>query len=797
MKLTNISCDQFAGIRDRDIDFEEGINVVYGKNESGKSTIANLISSVLFQDSKMDGRIDKEFKNKYFPADLKDNDFSTDTIDGSIKFEIDNMEYKLSKEWGVDARCKLSTPNGIIKTNKKIADTLKDVLPYGEGVYRDMLLSSQYNMDQVLETLMDPKIKSEAEKDILNAVSKAFVESDDITIDKIELKIDKKIKELGENWDLENNRPVPKQNKNCERRTINIGSILQAYYDFEDREKERDDINKLEIDFDEAKLNYKKVLEEFNKSKEEYNAFIESAANLITLQSLKKEKTQLLENINIYKKAEEVWPSEIKKYEQAKKLEEELNNREVLNLYSRINDLDAKIAEYAKILGDKVAPKKDEIANVKAAFTNITRLENKLCGMNLSATIEMLNGHNIEVKSERTGNSIQIDDENMQINEAVVIKIPGIMEMKLAPADVNVNQIKEEIFEYKKTKDTIFNKFVVNSVDDLEKLKDEIEDVQKSLEDARNKKENELVNTSYKDSQDILKIVDEIDKASVREDELIRTDIETICGKNNIKTYIDLKENDIKNYEKIYGDIEALRNKHLETKKIIQDIEKKMDEINIPEEYKTVNDPNKYKNDLQVKMDKAETLKDNCFESKNKIEVKIQSIEENFSVDPIEAVEAAQNKLEKQKELLHHWNHIKEVFVRVKESVNDNPMEDIAHSFTKYLEIISDGGIISEFPKLDKLEVNIYSKNYDVKYSMLSEGTKETVSLAFRLAVLDHLFPTGGGIIVLDDPFTDMDLDRVEKSCKLVKECAKKHQVILLTCREEYIDMLGGNLIRF
>lgn len=56
MKLKNISCTQFAGVRDRNISFLDGINVVYGKNESGKSTMANLIVRTLFQKAKLDRR---------------------------------------------------------------------------------------------------------------------------------------------------------------------------------------------------------------------------------------------------------------------------------------------------------------------------------------------------------------------------------------------------------------------------------------------------------------------------------------------------------------------------------------------------------------------------------------------------------------------------------------------------------------------------------------------------------------------------------------------------------------------
>lgn len=101
-----------------------------------------------------------------------------------------------------------------------------------------------------------------------------------------------------------------------------------------------------------------------------------------------------------------------------------------------------------------------------------------------------------------------------------------------------------------------------------------------------------------------------------------------------------------------------------------------------------------------------------------------------------------------------------------------------------------------EFPQTDKLDMNIYSGDRLVGYGQLSEGTKETVYLAFRLAVLDHLFPDGGGVVVLDDPLTDMDEERVEQSCALIRDCAERHQVIFLTCREAYLPLLNGNVIR-
>ena len=37
-----------------------------------------------------------------------------------------------------------------------------------------------------------------------------------------------------------------------------------------------------------------------------------------------------------------------------------------------------------------------------------------------------------------------------------------------------------------------------------------------------------------------------------------------------------------------------------------------------------------------------------------------------------------------------------------------------------------------------------------------------------------------------------MNAGRTAQSCKLIKEYVTRHQVIFLTCKEDYIDTLGG-----
>ena len=56
MKIKKVECDQFAGVQDKTLEFGEGLNIVIGDNESGKSSMVDLIFQLLFNKVKLDDR---------------------------------------------------------------------------------------------------------------------------------------------------------------------------------------------------------------------------------------------------------------------------------------------------------------------------------------------------------------------------------------------------------------------------------------------------------------------------------------------------------------------------------------------------------------------------------------------------------------------------------------------------------------------------------------------------------------------------------------------------------------------
>lgn len=94
MHLSKISINYFGKLKDFEIDFAEGMNVIYGRNEAGKSTILSFIKSMLygFPSSRKESIRDNDRK-RYMP-------WGNNIASGEIQIEENGMIYIIKRSFG-------------------------------------------------------------------------------------------------------------------------------------------------------------------------------------------------------------------------------------------------------------------------------------------------------------------------------------------------------------------------------------------------------------------------------------------------------------------------------------------------------------------------------------------------------------------------------------------------------------------------------------------------------------------------------------------------------------------------
>ncbi len=93
MKIKNLSIGAFGKLSDKSFDFSDGINVIYGENEAGKSTICSFIKYMLYGFSSKSKEISVNDKLKYTP-------WNSETVFGSATLSAGGKNLRIERKTG-------------------------------------------------------------------------------------------------------------------------------------------------------------------------------------------------------------------------------------------------------------------------------------------------------------------------------------------------------------------------------------------------------------------------------------------------------------------------------------------------------------------------------------------------------------------------------------------------------------------------------------------------------------------------------------------------------------------------
>jgi len=300
MIISRLKLDPFAGMTKQEVTFDEGLNVILGPNEAGKSTLLNALRMVLFMPTHYGKRIRDREIMPFMPLG------GGDTIRVELSFLVGKEVYHLAKSWGKLRESKLRLPGGgLLADAQAIQDKLQELLVLREGTFNSVLFANQSGLSYAFDSLSE---NSEAAQDLASVLRKAVFETDGVSIEQLSQTIEDLHNAYFSRWDMEFNHPEGGRGVDNPWRK-SLGEILRAYYEKEELKQALNDIRRYEEQVEELVKQIRDLSEEITILRKFVDAnrlVVDDARLRIRLEA---EKTALQEEEKRLREISRKWPT--------------------------------------------------------------------------------------------------------------------------------------------------------------------------------------------------------------------------------------------------------------------------------------------------------------------------------------------------------------------------------------------------------------------------------------------------------------------------------------------------------
>ena len=458
MKIKEIKINSYGNIQNKEIQLIKGINLIYGNNESGKSTLLHFITHMFYGISKNKrGKIISDY-DKYLP-------WNTEEFSGKINYELDSGE-----TFEVFRNFKKKDP---VILNSQYEDVTSQYVVDKTNGNQFFFEQTKMNEETFLSSVVSEQNQVEIDKQTQNILIQKLANiagtgDDTISYKKAMDKLNKKqTEEIGTNRTQE--KPINVVQKRIEELEKQKKEIVCLKNKIIDLEKEESQIqNKLTEKKEEIEIakQLKKIKEKEELEKEKIKI------NKNTIENYEKEKIILEKNKKENEnKKEKIQEKNIKKWEEEKN---KIKNNQIKKILLILSILLIFIFFIQLIF------MKNNILNIIlgvliildfAVFIAII-LHNKNKIKNIEKEIQKINDENkikqellknIEQEIEKNNSQIEIYNKNIIEQKKFIEKINEKMNFE---KNIEINQIKNK---YKKE---------INEKLNLENLENELQEIQ-------------------------------------------------------------------------------------------------------------------------------------------------------------------------------------------------------------------------------------------------------------------------------------------------------------------------------
>ena len=110
-------------------------------------------------------------------------------------------------------------------------------------------------------------------------------------------------------------------------------------------------------------------------------------------------------------------------------------------------------------------------------------------------------------------------------------------------------------------------------------------------------------------------------------------------------------------------------------------------------------------------------------------------------------------------------------------------MNPFLRSFSRYYSMLTGQSADSVRTDAD-FSIAVMEEGLPRDPSLMSEGTRDLISLCRRMAMIDAMYPVEKPFLVLDDPFSNLDDERVKGGLRFLHSASLEYQILYLTCHK-------------
>lgn len=794
MKILRIHLHPFGGVIDRTFEFHDGLNVIEGPNEFGKSTLNNALWHVLFTQSHLTPAKLRDTMGRWFPKPVGDHARVT------LDIEAQGQNWTLQKCWGAGASSSLKSGNSAaIADPVRVQERLSQLLHRNEATWRHVLFVNQAQLNRTIHELR--KHSSQID-DLQPLLAGAAAIPGDIAPEKLATKVDSQIEAHYSRWDRDANGP--EKAKGIGNPWVNkVGPLLAAYYAMETTRHKLMEV-----------LTYEREVDYINSEIREVEKSIEADQEFVTtgrklrqglaqregleerVRRLAGEHVELRKVLGAWPGADQVIENTRQSIQQATEtiqaLDLELAHARKRASAGELNAAHARLVkarEAWQTAANKLRESKSVPSEVLQELKSLARqteaLRIQIAAQKLSARLESKSPQTITItRGVETTESLELTPAAPWEGQA-----EGKFTLELQELSIEVVSGTGDV-------ESLFSQLEQHDIRQNEILTGlELEDVEAvELADARHR---DCVNEerNARGLYDIalqgkteeawtaeiaaLEALPPTRSVAVLDDERTKA----VTRKAELQAGIRQLEENVETWRRDYTDVESLTSLIVSKAGELKDAETGL--AGLPQLPEGFADVATYFAELRYKEQLYENAMEALSRFKQQQAVLSDRIPKHTAEELREELESKERQFQREEErgqaLLRIRAKLDEV---VAERGHSDPLQQVETAIAGHFHQLTCGTYSSV--RLDGGTPVEVTGRLTLGTESLSQGTLGSLALATRLALAEWYLEPMKGLVVLDDPFTDMDPDRRRAAQVLLGEFARKRQVLCFTCHPDH-----------